>query len=104
MLFMMFNKVFCAQYVMWVIVLYPMLVYSCRELGADTGRLFPYLVLLTAATMLTVLLMLGSTENITVQYVIADALKGVASFVLLVRLLRIFRQVWYPGRAVPRNA
>ena len=100
-LFMIFNKVFCAQYVMWVIVLYPMLVYACRELGVDKGRLLYYLVFLTAASLLTVLCMYGSTETITVQFVLADALKGIAGLVLLYHLIKLFRQAWNPSGAVP---
>ena len=91
-IFMAFNKVFCAQYVMWVIILYPIIVFSCRELGVDRGKLLHCLVFLTAATLLTVLCMDGATEEISAVYILADALKAVAVFVLLWHLFGIYRR------------
>lgn len=92
MLFMTFNKVFCAQYVMWIVMMYPLLIYSYKRFGVDHKKLPRYLVFLCAATLLTVLFMEGSTENITIQYLLADCLKGIAAIVLTCHLLKVFME------------
>ncbi|MBE6514184.1 MAG: 2-aminoethylphosphonate--pyruvate transaminase [Thermoplasmata archaeon] len=91
MLFMAFNKVFCAQYVMWVAILYPLMVWACTKLGVDRGRMLHYIVFLCAASLLTVLCMQDATDHISVVYILADALKGVATIILLWHLLKIYR-------------
>ena len=92
MIFMTFNKVFCAQYVMWIVMIYPFLVYSFKSLGADPKRLRIYLILLCAASLLTVLFMgdvvEGESKRITVQYILADTLKGAIAIILTCHLLK----------------
>ncbi len=90
MLFMTFNKVFCAQYIMWVIMMYPMIIYAYRTFNKDAHRLFIYMGFLSAATLVTVFFMSGSTSEITIQYVLADSLKGVAAIILTCNLLKTF--------------
>ena len=90
MLFMTFNKVFCAQYVMWVVMMYPLIVYSFKFFGRDHSRLHIYMIALCATTLLTVLFMGGSTSDITVQYVIADTLKAISAFILTIYLIKAF--------------
>ena len=92
MLFMAFNKVFCVQYIMWVIMLYPMIIYSYKVFGIETRMLLYYLVFLAAATLLTVGFMSGATTGITIQYLLADILKGIATFVLLYHLIKAFNE------------
>ena len=92
MLFMTFNKVFCAQYVMWVIMMYPLLIYSYKKLGVETKGLLPMLVFLCAATLLTVLFMDGATSTITIQYILADVAKGVAAIYLTYNLVKMLKQ------------
>ena len=92
MLFMAFNKVYCAQYIMWVIMLYPMIVYSYKVFGLETKRFVPYMAFLAGATLLTVACMSGATTGITIEYLLADTLKGIATFVLLIHLLKGFNQ------------
>ncbi len=91
MLFMTFNKVFCAQYVMWVIMLYPMLIYAYKCFDLETKKLPYLLIILCITTLLTVLFMSESTSTITVTYIIADALKGISAIALLYHLLKNFR-------------
>jgi hypothetical protein len=91
MLFMSFNKVFCAQYIMWVIMLYPLLIYSFKTFGINSKRLLYHLVALAAATLLTVAFIGGATESITIQYLLADILKGIAALTLLYYLVKALR-------------
>jgi hypothetical protein len=92
MLFMTFNKVFCAQYVMWVVILFPMLIHSFNVFGIDHKRLLYYLVFLSAASLLTVLAMADSTETVKLHYVLADILKAIAAIVLTVYLLKALKK------------
>ena len=91
-LFMSFNKVFCAQYIIWVIMLYPLLIYSFKTFGIDYKRLLYHLVFLAAASLLTVACMGEATEDITIQYILADILKGIAALSLLYYLIKAFRK------------
>ena len=91
MLFMSFNKVFCAQYVMWIIMLYPLLIYSFKTFGINYRRLLYHLVALAAATLLTVAFMGSATDGITIQYLLADILKGIAALSLLYYLFKALR-------------
>jgi uncharacterized membrane protein len=90
-LFMTFNKVYCAQYIMWVIMLYPLLIWAYKMFDIDHGKLLKLLVFLTAATLLTVLCMADATEHISAVYILADCLKGVATVILLYHLIKSFR-------------
>jgi len=92
MLFMTFNKVFCAQYVMWVVMMYPLLIYAYKKLDISTKNLLGMLIALSATTLLTVLFMGDSTSTITVQYVLADCAKGAAAIYLTYRLFTALRE------------
>jgi uncharacterized membrane protein len=92
MLFMTFNKVYCAQYIMWVIMLYPMLIWSYKKFDLDHSKLLKLMVFLALATMLTVLCMKDSTENISVFYVLADILKAIATIMLGYDIVKAFKK------------
>ena len=92
MLFMAFNKVFCVQYVMWVIMMYPLIIYSFKVFGLEYKKLWYLLIAMTATTLLTVAMMGGSTAELTIQLVIADILKGVSVFALVFYLLIRIKQ------------
>ena len=91
MLFMTFNKVYCAQYIMWVIMLYPLLIWSFKKFDMDCSKLLKLMVFLTLATMLTVLCMKDSTDKISGFYILADTLKAVATIMLGWHLLKAFK-------------
>lgn len=90
MLFMTFNKVFCAQYVIWVVMLYPMIIYACRNLGVECDKLLYPMLFLILATLFTVLAMNDATDSISVPFIIADTVKSIAALYLTYRLLRIY--------------
>jgi ethanolamine transporter EutH len=76
---------------MWVIMLYPLLIWSFKKFDMDCSKLLKLMVFLTLATMLTVLCMKDSTDKISGFYILADTLKAVATIMLGWHLLKAFK-------------
>ena len=91
LLFMAFNKVYCAQYIIWVIMLYPLLIWSFKGLGQDHTRMLKYMAFLAAATLLNILCMTDATDKISVIYILSDSLRAAATVVLCVHIFNALR-------------
>ena len=96
LLFMALNKVYCAQYIMWVIMLYPLLIWSFRELGRDHGQMLKYMAFLAATTLLNVLCMTDATNDISVIYILSDCLRAAATIILCVYIFKAFNSTFIP--------
>ncbi|MBR1452430.1 MAG: DUF2029 domain-containing protein [Candidatus Methanomethylophilaceae archaeon] len=99
LLFMALNKVYCAQYIMWVIMLYPLLIWSFKELGLDHRQILKYMAVLAATTLLNVLCMTDATDSISVIYILSDILRAAATIVLCVYIFKAFKGAFVPAAA-----
>ena len=73
-------------------MLYPMLIWSYKKFDLDHSKLLKLMVFLALATMLTVLCMKDSTENISVFYILADILKAIATIMLGYDIVKAFKK------------
>lgn len=97
MMFMALNKVYCAQYIMWVIMLYPLIIWSFRELGQDHSQLLKLMAILAATTLLNTLCMTDSTDKISVIYILSDCLRAAATIALFIYVFRPIKDAFVPA-------